>query len=301
MLDEETRSFLGSKAFGLAMFRQMRMAVTSVNWRIIHPNDQNDARSVLEDFRALAAVHGIPFEVADSRKKASDLLSSEMYDLGFVCGWYWLLDSSQVGDAAPPLYGIHHSALPQFRGGAPVVWALLAGEQSVGSTLFRLTPGMDDGPIVAQVSCVAPPEINVAHVLATLEDKWSETIGTIWRNLVEGTVAMTPQDEANATYCSQRRPEDGRINWHQPADCVHNFIRAQAFPYPGAFTTTVNGMRVTIDRSIPFDSLYHAVPGQVLQRTSDSVLVGCGHATALYVTEVREEGGLSLLNGRFLT
>lgn len=293
--------FLGSKAFGLAMFRQMRMAVRGVSWRVIHPNDKSDARSVLEAFRAEAAANGIPFEVAETRKEASDFLSAETYDLGFVCGWYWLLKSSQVEEAAPPLYGIHHSALPKFRGGAPVIWALLSGEQSVGSTLFRLTPGMDDGPIVAQVSCLAPSQVTIAHVLAMLEDEWSKTIGTVWLKLVEGTMAMTHQDEASATYCAQRRPEDGRINWHQPAECVHNFIRAQAFPYPGAFTTTINGMRVTIDRSVPFGYPYHAIPGQIVQRTSDAILVGCGQATALYVTEVREEGGLALLNGRFLT
>lgn len=282
------------------MFRQLRLSSSHVDWRIIHPNDEDDARSVLTEFRAEATFNGIPFEVADSRQQAVDLLSSETYDIGFVCGWYWLLDHSHVDFTAPPLYGIHHSALPRFRGGAPVVWALISGEKYVGSTLFRLTPGMDDGPIAAQVSSAVSPNMSIAQVLIALENEWSKIIGTVWRELVDGTAILKQQDESCATYCAQRRPEDGRINWNETAKCVHNFIRAQSFPYPGAFTKTVDGTRVTIDSSMPHNSTFHAIPGQILHRTSTSVLVGCGNATALYIKTVREEGALNLLKGRFL-
>ena len=282
------------------MFRQIRAAASDVMWQIIHPNDRHDARSVLDKFRAEALSHGIPFSVVESSKEATDLLSATAYDLGFVCGWYWLLPSSQVDEYMPPLYGIHHSTLPRFRGGAPVVWALLSGEEAVGSTLFRLTSRMDDGPIAAQVACSVLPEMTISDVLAALEKEWSKNIGLVWQNLVDGSVELAPQDESCATYCAQRRPEDGRIDWRQPANYIHNFIRSQASPYPGAFTTTVNGTRVTIDRSTPFAARYHSTPGQILQRSPSEILVGCGGSTALRVLQVREKGGLALVKGRFL-
>ena len=278
--------FLGSKAFGLSVYRALAAAAPEVTWTVVHPEDSGDGRSVLADFTAV--VPAADFHIVASRAEAAALIAATDYDLGFVCGWYWLLTEAEVGAEAAPLYGIHNSLLPAYRGGAPLVWAMIDGVAELGSTLFRLTSGMDDGPVVTQVRHALGPEETIADVTAAIEAAYLAALPGLWPAIVAGTAPGAMQDEAAATYSAQRRPEDGRINWQHPAADLHNFIRAQSAPYPGAFTH-LDGSRITIDRARPFEARYACRPGQILRRSPQGVLVGCGDSTALWVLAAHDD------------
>src|SRR5205085_1611722 len=82
---------------------------------------------------------------------------------------------------------------------------------------------------------------------------------------------------------------DGLIDWHKSAVEIHNFIRAQSVPYPGAFTG-FQGKKLTMWRARPHPPAYYGRPGQVAAVHPDGVTVACGQNSALIVQSVELEG-----------
>jgi len=281
--------FLGSKALGINLFACLADAHPGVDWTIIHPDDAGDQRNCFAGFRAVAEQRGVAFHLARNQREARALLAGLSPDIGFVCGWYWLFSPGDIAAFPDGLWGIHNSLLPKFRGGAPLVWAIIAGEPEVGSTVFRISPGMDDGDVLMQVRVAISPNEDIADALRRIEAGLLERLGSQWGALLDGRATLVSQDESQATYCGQRTDEDGGINWTKPALALHDFIRAQAPPYPGAWTW-LGAKRLRIFRALPFAGIYFGTPGQVLRRTGESVLVACGANTALELRSVLCEG-----------
>jgi methionyl-tRNA formyltransferase len=289
--------FLGSKAFGLAIFRTLAEAQPALSWTVLHPNDEQDARSVPDAFRKECAGRGVGFQVVSRAQDAYRIIEDAKPDIVFVCGWYFLLPASLL-ESGPRFFGIHNSLLPKYRGGAPLIWAMIRGEPEVGSTLFGIVPGMDDGPIYLQVSVEPGPDQGIGEVLAALEQRYLAALPLEWPEIVSGRNAGVPQDDAAATYCGQRRPEDGLIDWRQDASAVHNFVRAQSSPYPGAFTMTPLG-KVVVRGTRPVAAPYFGTPGQVLERRAEEVIVACGGETAIAIAEASGPSGESALSDLF--
>jgi methionyl-tRNA formyltransferase len=142
-------------------------------------------------------------------------------------------------------FNMHGSLLPHFRGRAPTNWAVLKGATETGATLHEMVAQPDAGFIVDQSAVPILPDDTAAQVFDKVTVAAEQVL---WRSLVAieaGRPPRLPNDLAAGSYCSSRRPEDGRIDWSQPAADVYNLIRAVAPPYPGAFTE-INGQRLIV-------------------------------------------------------
>lgn len=278
--------FFGSKPLGFEIFAQLLKAHEGVEWTVVHPDDAADERNCIERFRSFAAERGIAFHVVVSQAGARALIAETEPQIGFVCGWYWLFGSLDVGAFPRGLWGIHNSLLPKFRGGAPLVWSIIAGEREVGSTVFRISPGMDDGDVLTQVRVALHSDDNIRDALRKIETGLLEVVGDKWNALLEGRAVLSRQDEEQATWCGQRSDDDGGIDWSRSATNLHDFIRAQAPPYPCAWTW-LGRTRLRVLRARPFQGIYYGTPGQVLRRVDDGVLIACGGETALELLMVR--------------
>ncbi len=132
--------------------------------------------------------------------------------------------------------GIHASLLPKFRGGAPLVWAMIHGEPETGVSLFHFSDGVDDGEIIGQRSFPIGGSDTIRDLMARAESASLELLREFMPKVAAGTAPKTPQREEDATRFPQRSPEDGRIDWTWEPRRIRDFIRAQTRPYPGAFT-----------------------------------------------------------------
>jgi methionyl-tRNA formyltransferase len=179
--------------------------------------------------------------------------------------------------------------LPKFRGGAPLPWSIIDGGTDVGSTLFRISKGIDDGAIALQVKIELGSDETVADAICKIEDGLVQKLPGCVRQLVSGTATLRPQDHAAATYAGQRLPEDGKIDWTWHARYIHDFIRAQSDPYPGAFCVS-EGQKIVVLKSQMVDGVWYGTPGQLLRRSSDGVLVACGGRSALSLVKIRVNG-----------
>lgn len=146
---------------------------------------------------------------------------------------------------AMPKYGtfnVHAALLPQYRGAAPINWAVINGETRTGVTTFFLDHDIDTGRIIMQKPFDIKDDYNVEDVyngLMTLGAEIAvETIDRIMDG--NGSVASMPQEEMAATAMPLHSApkifkETCLIDWNRPAKNVYDFIRGMA-PYPGAWT-----------------------------------------------------------------
>ena len=143
---------------------------------------------------------------------------------------------------------MHGSLLPQFRGRAPTNWAVLMGATETGATLHEMVAQPDAGAIVDQSAVPILPDDTARQVLDKVTVAAEQVL---WRSLpaiLDGRAQRLPNELSKGSYFGGRKPEDGRIDWTQPAAAVYNLIRAVAPPYPGAFTD-IGGRRFIVARA----------------------------------------------------
>jgi methionyl-tRNA formyltransferase len=266
---------VGSKAIAVAASDVLRDAGALVG--IITLDDSEDTRSRLPDLVARGA------QTTRSRSEANTAMASVEADWVLVAGWYWIIESSLL--AARPHIGIHHSLLPRFRGGSPLIWSLLQEERTVGTSLFTLTDTVDAGDVWAQQAVAVDDDAYVADVLTRCDD----TAIQLLHSVLDGSTEPRPQDERLASWCTPRHPEDGRVDWGRSASTVARSIRAQSRPYPGAFAESDAG-RVRLWRARPDERRYYGAIGEVVSPGNGQLAVICGDGRLAVIEEF--EGGL---------
>lgn len=140
--------------------------------------------------------------------------------------------------SAPSMYAInfHGSLLPKYRGRTPHVWAIINGEDTTGITAHLMTEGCDEGDIIEANMLHIAPQDTGADILTKYFKHYPLLIKSVVDNIENNTLKAVPQNESEATYFGKRTPEDGEIVWLWDKSRIRNWIRAQAKPYPGAFT-----------------------------------------------------------------
>lgn len=282
--------FLGSKRIGLASLKALIHCASSPLIAVVTPDDSSDTRSCTAEFIALCSRHAIALYVVKSQREADAVLSELQPGRCLVVGWYWLFGPQVLKKVPGGIIGIHNSLLPSYRGCAPLVWAMINGEERVGISLFSFSEGMDDGPVWGQRAVLVSQSDTIGTVLARLEVLAADLITAVWPEIETGTISPALQCDSEATYCGLRTPEDGWIDWTRSSMDVNNFVRAQSAPYPGAWTTIGLRRKIIVWSSEPSTQKYFGTPGQVLQLLTDGVLVSCGHSSALLLKTVALEG-----------
>jgi methionyl-tRNA formyltransferase len=135
---------------------------------------------------------------------------------------------------------VHFSALPRWRGAAPVQRAILDGDEVTGVTVMLMDEGLDTGPILATVETPIGPEEDAGSLGGRLADLGSELLVETLRGLDEGSIEPRSQDHAAATYAPKLLPDERTSDWSQPADAIVRRVRAFA-PEPSAVTTFRGG------------------------------------------------------------
>lgn len=281
-------AFVGSKEFGFRTAQILARFVAPSDFTIITLNDLDDGRSAYQQIRTFCDESGIKCVSANTSGQLKQTLKGLNPDLTVVNGWYYLIDKETLSLSKNGFIGIHNSLLPSYRGFAPLVWAIINGERKVGSSIFFISDGVDDGDLIDQVSVDVSSEDNVATITDKLQKLVLERIPVVVQGIVENTVRSRKQI-GTPSYCGKRISRDGLVDWRKRASEVHDFIRAQTIPYPCAFTYLA-GKPLRIVRSSLADMKYFGTPGQVLSIGKSSVLVACESGTALYLEDLLIDG-----------
>ena len=137
-----------------------------------------------------------------------------------------------------PEYGtfnLHASLLPQYRGAAPINWAVINGEKETGVTTFFLQQEIDTGNIILQEKINIEDEDNAGSVHDKLMDIGSQLVLKTVQQIEENSVTEQPQELTTSKHAPKIYKETCFIDWNKPVLEIHNLIRGLS-PYPTAFT-----------------------------------------------------------------
>ena len=187
----------------------------------------------------LAAEHDIPTLMPSDPNHTEFVAQVRALAPDFLFSFYYrnMLQAPLLATAARGALNMHGSLLPNYRGRVPVNWAVLHGETETGASLHYMDVKPDAGDLVDQQAVPILPNDSAADVFHKVNCAAEIVLHRSLPGLIAGTAPRTPLDLRQGSYFGGRKAEDGRIDWTQSAQAIHNLIRAVAPPYPGAFTT----------------------------------------------------------------
>lgn len=158
-------------------------------------------------------------------------------DLGIVIAFRML---PEVVWAMPKhgTFNLHASLLPEYRGAAPINWAIINGDKRTGVTTFLLNHEIDKGAIIGQEEVDILPEDNIGTLYDKLMNIGSGLVIETVERIASGNVDPVEQmhiDESTLRPAPKIFKEDGRIDWNRGAEDIHNLVRGLS-PYPAAWS-----------------------------------------------------------------
>lgn len=247
-----------------------------------------------ESVSALCKQHGIP-TIAPRDPGTPELLAQvAALQPDFIFSFYYrhMLSIDLLALAKHGAYNMHGSLLPKYRGRVPINWAVLHGETETGATLHEMTAKPDAGAIVAQTSVPILPDDTAYEVFGKVVVAAEQTLWNVLPAILRGETPKLPNDLSKSSYFGGRKPEDGKIDWNQPAHQVYNLYRAVAPPYPGAWTiikdrTFIIG-KAYLSANLTVNLPVNLPPGLAVV---DNRIVGtCGDGHVLLINELLENG-----------
>ena len=182
---------------------------------------------------------------------------------------------------------VHASLLPEYRGAAPIQWAIADGKTTTGVTIQQMNEGVDTGDIISSLTVDIADDETGESLFDKLMLAGEELILTTLSAIEKGRATYTPQDEERATYAKILKKEMGLIDWSGSATKIERLIRAFT-PWPGGYTY-LDGKMLKIKKCGVASGSYESDPGKVVAVSKDDIVISCGEG-ALSLTRIQAEG-----------
>lgn len=247
--------------------------------------------------KVCAQMHGIevfqPTKIKD--EAALDVIRATNPDLIVVVAYGKILPKALLD---MPKYGcinVHGSLLPQYRGAAPIQWAVLDGQEKTGVTTMWMNEGLDTGDMLMKSEREIPFDMTAGELFDALCEDGAVLLSKTIDALEKGELKPEKQDDSKATYASMLTKEMSAIDWTKPALTLHNQVRGLN-PWPSA-ACRCQGKMLKIHTARPASGT-NAAPGTVVSVAP--LTVACGDGTSLELVEVQYEGGKRMPAADFL-
>lgn len=185
---------------------------------------------------------------------------------------------------------VHPSLLPRHRGATPVQATILAGDPEAGVSLFEMDPGLDTGPVVAQVRWPLAGDEDAQLLEAAAADRAADLLEATLGPWLAGERPSRPQATEGVTLTRPLRREDGRLDLTLPATELERRVRAFV-PWPGTFVDLPAG-RLAVLRAAATSGQPGDEPGRLVQDGVGLALTAAG--SRLLLVEVRPAGGRAM-------
>lgn len=217
-------------------------------------------------------------------------------DVAVVVAYGLILPPSILAAPRAGCLNLHASALPRWRGAAPIQRAIMAGDRETAVMVMRMEEGLDTGPVCLADRCIV---IGPNETAGSLHDRLARHgAGLMDQALIgleKGLLSFAPQAADGVTYAAKIGKAEARIDFSRPAREVHNLIRGLS-PFPGAWFEAgpvERRERIKVLRSSLAEGT--GTPGEVL---SDDLVIACGEGAVRFV-EVQRAGKKPVLATEF--
>ena len=219
-------------------------------------------------------------------------------DVIVVAAYGKLLPQALLDIPRKAIINVHSSVLPQYRGAAPINWAVLNGDQETGVTIQYMAAELDAGDILLIKKTPVSPEEDAGQLYGRLAELGGEAASEALALLERGEATRTPQTYGpQYQYASMLSREMSPLDWSRPAQRLANQVRG-LIPWPCA-TTDVAGTRWKVFRAHVGGGTGE-MPGTVLSADQAGIAVACGDGKSLVITELQADGGKRMAAADYL-
>lgn len=190
----------------------------------------------------------------------------------------------------PPMgtINVHGSLLPQYRGAAPINWAIIHGEKETGVTTFKLKHAIDTGDILLQEKMIIDENETAGQVHDRMKILGAELLVKTIQQLAKGNLMEMPQQHAgDLQHAPKIFTETCKIDFSKSVQQVHNLIRGLS-PFPGAYTF-VQGKMLKIYQSLKEEKVIAETPGDIITDGKTFFKIACSNGY-INILELQLEG-----------
>lgn len=202
-----------------------------------------------------------------------------------------ILDGTRLG-----AFNGHASALPRWRGAAPIQRAIMAGDTETAVQVMKMDEGLDTGPVALSRTVPITENMTAGELHDTLADCGAELMVEALALLETGDLHLSPQPVEGATYAKKISKAETRIDWARPAGEVHNHIHGLS-PVPGAWCEMEISGR--LERVKVLSSEQVAGSGSPGTMLDEELTIACGEG-AIKLIRLQKAGGKALNASDFL-
>lgn len=256
--------FMGTPAFAVASLSALLAAKMNVVGVVTAPDKPGGRGMQLQQsaVKQFAITHNLPLLQPEKLKSPEffEALSIWKPDLQVVVAFRMLPEKIW---SFPPMgtLNVHGSLLPQYRGAAPINWAIMNGEKETGVTTFQLQHAIDTGDILLQDRIAIFENMTAGELHDTMMEVGAHLLVKTLNGMINNSISSVPQSETVSGVEIKHAPKiftkDCEINWELSVEKVHNHIRGLA-PFPGAITK-VDGKIVKLYST----NIVHEIPNEL--------------------------------------
>lgn len=282
--------YLGTPEFAVPTLDRIVTAGHTVLEVVTQPDRPKGRQQelALSPVKSAAQRHGLPIFQPERirRPEAVEHLRELHPDAMVVVGYGQILPQSIIDIAPLGIINVHASLLPELRGAAPIQWSIARGFKTTGVTTMRIDAGLDTGDILLRWETPIGPDETAIELSARLAEAGADLLVDTLARLCAGSIQPQRQDHSQASYAPILKKEDGRIDWSNPAQQIHDLIRGFQ-PWPGAHTS-FRGRSLHLWRSRLIPQRWNRAPGAIVHERGVFAIGGDG--AALELLEVQLEG-----------
>lgn len=245
-------------------------------------------KMVFSPVKEVALANDLPVFQPENFRADEDVqaLADLKPDVVAVVAYGRILPQRVLDIPAKGCVNIHASILPQYRGSAPYQWAVLDGRKETGVTAQHMAAKMDAGDIIDVAKTPIGPDETAGELLDRLAVLGGDLLSRTLTRFAAGTVAGTPQNEAEVSFAPMLDKTMCPIDWNQTAQQVHDHVRG-LHPWPVA-TMELKGQKFKVHATKIVEG--SGQPGEILGLTKTGLRIACGQG-AVEVTQLQAEGG----------
>ncbi len=286
--------FMGTPAFAVASLEALIEAGANVVAVVTAPDKPAGRGQRLNEsaVKQYAVIHNIPVLQPEKLKNEDFLreLKSYQADLQVVVAFRMLPEVVWQMPVKGTI-NLHASLLPQYRGAAPINWAIINGEKESGVTTFFLKQEIDTGDILFVEKVSITDEVTAGEYHDRLMHKGAGLLVKTVKAIESGRYTEQPQGQLAEGITLKHAPkiykDDCRVDWQQSADKIYNLIRGLS-PYPAAFTE-LNGKTLKIFKTTKEDTKPNVQPGDYLTDNKTYLKFACADG-CISLTDIQLEG-----------
>lgn len=267
--------FMGTPEFAVPCLQALHINYTVVG--VVTQPDRAAGRGqklALSPVKQFAVEGGLPVIQPHKLREpeAQAQLAAWQPDVIVVAAFGQILKPAVLNLPPRGCINVHASLLPRWRGAAPIAASILTGDTETGCTIMQMDVGLDTGAMLALRAERILAEDTTATLTARLAQLGADLLIETLPQVLSGSIAPAPQNDALATYAPQLKKEDGHLNFAQLAEELERRVRAFT-PWPGTFALW-NGQPLKILKTSPAPDV-RGEPGTIVQ-TPRGVAVACG-------------------------